>query len=82
MNDEQKVADIVCEATTPMLAFIVNNFEPTPEVITMLIAALVKTAAAVAIRFDLDEAGFMRVARQAYAYTRTMTREVDAEDDN
>ena len=47
-----------------------------------LVRALLVNSTAAAVRLDIPEDAFMRMARSAYNIARTLTREVDEEDGN
>lgn len=63
-------------------SFAKKQVEPTGETLAGLLTALLSTASALAIRFDVEEAAFMRIVGGAFNEARTETAAVDAEDGN
>lgn len=82
MSTGKEARDRMFAAIATEIMSIVAEYEATPENVAGVLHAMLATAAATAIRFDVDEAALMRMTRSAYAYAMAETRAVDAEDDN
>jgi hypothetical protein len=61
---------------------IVPKCKSSPENVAALLGALLRMSAALAIRFDVEQADYMKIARSMFEVARVATREVDEEDDN
>lgn len=79
-DDSENVTALISQAGVATLEIIVNGFEPTPEVVGAVVGSYIKIGATAAVRWDMTEAEFMRIARAAFNHIRTLTREVDKED--
>jgi hypothetical protein len=82
--DARRVDDTVQRAIGDATFHIVDEMQIpfTVETTDAFINACLSNGAALAIRRNLDEGAYMRVARQAWARAMAATKAVDAEDDN
>jgi hypothetical protein len=80
--DALRAEQAVIDAGTEAMDYVTHNLRPTNEVIGTIVAAFLKFAATTAVRFDMPQDVFLKIARHCYENIRTLTREVDAEDDN
>lgn len=78
----RRVAEETLSGINTVLRDIVPRVPGTDDAAAGMLVALLSTASALAIRFDVKHEAFFRLARDAWAYAQHETRQVDAEDDN